>query len=109
MLEELHKDIKQFQDAMEDFYNLIPEDIETAYQLAMVFMQIANRWSEIQLYSNKYCVALGVTRTAFKDYAYEKYRLASKAHEFCRVVWRQGKDDLRNNFIGEELENESYI
>ena len=72
MLEELHKDIKQFQDAMEDFYNLIPEDIETAYQLAMVFMQIANRWSEIQLYSNKYCMSLGVTRTAFKDYAYEK-------------------------------------
>lgn len=86
MLEELHKDIKQFQDAMEDFYNLIPEDIETAYQLAMVFMQIANRWSEIQLYSNKYCVALGVTRTAFKDYAYEKYRLLLKLMSFVGGV-----------------------
>lgn len=38
MIEELRKDIEQFQGAMEDFYNLVPEDIETAYQLAMVFM-----------------------------------------------------------------------
>ena len=98
MIEELRKDIEQFQGAMEDFYNLVPEDIETAYQLAMVFMQLANRWTEIQLYSNKYCIALGVTRTAFKDYAYEKYRLSSKAHEFCRVVWRQGKEDMNNSF-----------
>ena len=98
MIEELRKDIEQFQGAMEDFYNLVPEDIETAYQLAMVFMQLANRWTEIQLYSNKYCIALGVTRTAFKDYAYEKYRLSSKAHEFCRVVWRQGKEDINNSF-----------
>ena len=43
MIEELRKDIEQFQGAMEDFYNLVPEDIETAYQLAMVFMQLANR------------------------------------------------------------------
>lgn len=98
MIEELKKDIEQFQGAMEDFYNLVPEDIETAYQLAMVFMHLANRWTEIQLYSNKYCIALGVTRTAFKDYAYEKYRLSSKAHEFCRVVWRQGKEDMNNSF-----------
>lgn len=101
MLEELKKDIEQYDGAMEDFYNLIPEDVDTAYQLAMVFMQIANRWTEIQLNSNKYCVELGVTRTAFKDYAYGKYRLSSKAHEFCRVVWRQAKEDFKNNFIKE--------
>lgn len=101
MLEKLKEDINQYNDAMEDFYNLIPEDIESAYQLAMVFMQIANRWTEIQLNSNKLCTQLGVTRTAFKDYAYEKYRLASKCHEFCRVVWRQGKEEYKNNFINE--------
>lgn len=101
MLEQLQEDIKQFNGAMEDFYNLIPEDVETAYQLAMVFMQVANRWTEIQLNSNKLCTQLGVTRTAFKDYAYEKYRLASKCHEFCRVVWRQGKEEYKNNFINE--------
>lgn len=101
MLEELKADIEQYNAAMEDYYNLLSEDIDTAYSLAIVLFQIANRWTEIQLYSNKYCVALGVTRTAFKDYAYEKYRLASKAHEFCRMVWRQGKEDLRNGFINE--------
>ena len=101
MLETLKKDIEQYNGAMEDFYSLIPEDIEMAYSLAIVLFQIANRWTEIQLNSNKYCVALGVTRTAFKDYAYEKYRLASKAHEFCRVVWRQGKEDLKNSFNNE--------
>ena len=101
MLDGIKEDIEQFKAAMEDFYSLIPEDIESAYQLAMVFMQIADRWTEIQLNSNKYCIALNVTRTAFKDYAYEKYRLASKAHEFCRVVWRQGKDNLSNTFNSE--------
>lgn len=101
MLDGIKGDIEQFKAAMEDFYNLIPEDIESAYQLAMVFMQIADRWTEIQLNSNKYCIALNVTRTAFKDYAYEKYRLASKAHEFCRVVWRQGRDNLNNRFNNE--------
>ncbi len=101
MLEQLKEDIQQYDEAMEDFYNLIQEDIEGAYSLAMVFMQLANRWSEIQLNANKYCTQLGVTRTAFKDYAYEKYRLSSKCHEFCRVVWRQGKEEYKNNFINE--------
>lgn len=101
MLEQLKQDIEQYQGAMEDFYSLIPEDIESAYQLAMVFMQLANRWAEIQLNANKYCTNLGVTRTAFKDYAYQKYRLSSKAHEFCRVVWRQGKEEYKNSFNGE--------
>lgn len=98
MLEQLKQDIEQYQGAMEDFYSLIPEDIESAYQLAMVFMQLANRWAEIQLNANKYCTDLGVARTAFKDYAYQKYRLSSKAHEFCRVVWRQGKEEFKNSF-----------
>ena len=98
MLEQLKQDIEQYQGAMEDFYSLIPEDIESAYQLAMVFMQLANRWAEIHLNANKYCTDLGVTRTAFKDYAYQKYRLSSKAHEFCRVVWRQGKEEFKNSF-----------
>ena len=101
MLEQRKEDIHQYDEAMEDFYNLIQEDIEGAYSLAMVFMQLANRWSEIQLNANKYCTQLGVTRTAFKDYAYEKYRLSSKCHEFCRVVWRQGKEEYKNNFINE--------
>ncbi|MBO5138701.1 MAG: hypothetical protein J6B89_03565 [Bacilli bacterium] len=101
MLEELREDINQYNDALEDFYSLIPEDIEGAYQLAMVFMQIANRWTELQLNSNKYCIELKVTRTAFKDYAYEKYRLASKCHEFCRCIWRQSKEDARNSFYSD--------
>ncbi len=101
MLEDLKEDINQFSEALEEFYNLIQEDIEGAYSLAMVFMQLANRWSEIQLNSNKLCTQLGVTRTAFRDYAYEKYRIASKCHEFCRVVWRQGKEEYKNNFINE--------
>ncbi len=101
MKEELEKDIKQFQEALEDYYDLTPEDIDTAYSLSMVFMQLANRWSEIQLNASKYCVGLEVSRTAFRDYAYEKYRIASKAHEFCRVVWRQGKEEYKNSFINE--------
>lgn len=101
MLEQLKQDIEQYKGAMEDFYNLIPEDIESAYQLAMIFMQLANRWAEIQLNANKYCTDLGVTRTAFREYAYEKYRLSYTAHEMCRCVWRQGKEDKRNTFYKE--------
>lgn len=101
MFEQLKEDIEQYQVSMENFYNLVPEDIEGAYELAIEFMQLANRWAEIQLNSNKYCTELGVSRTTFRDYAYQKYRLCSKAHEFCRVVWRQGKEEYKNNFNNE--------
>ncbi len=101
MKEVIEKDIKQFQGALEDYYNLTPESIDTAYSLAMVFMRLSDRWSEIQLNASKYCVALEVSRTAFRDYAYEKYRIASKCHEFCRVVWRQGKEEYKNSFQNE--------
>ena len=102
MLEQLKEDIEQYNEAMEEYYSLVPEDLDIAYDLAIRFMQIANRWVEIRLQANKICLETGVKRTDFKDYAYEKYRLASKAHDFCRVVWKQGKEDLKNTFLREE-------
>lgn len=101
-IKKIKEDIEQYSKAFEDFYDLDSTDYMTAYELAKVFFQIANRWSEIKLNSDKMCNELGYKKTLFKEYAYEKYRLASNASEFCRVVYRQGKEDLRSPFLNEE-------
>lgn len=101
MLEQLKEDIKQYNEILETYNQLNPEDIELAYDLAKECLILANRWNEIMLQSAKYCTSLGISRTAFEKYAYHKYRVLMTAHEFCRVVWRQGKEEYKNNFVNE--------
>lgn len=100
-LKELEDDINQFQLALEDFENLLSNDGETAFELAKLFIHLADRWSEIQIQSKKYANELGITKSQFYDYAYHKYSLAKEMHITCRSCWRNCKEDLRNGFQDE--------
>ena len=107
MLEQLKQDIEQYQGAMEDFYSLIPEDIESAYQLAMVFMQLANRWAEIQLNANKYCTDLGVTRTAFKTMHTKNIDYRQKHMNFVEWFGDRVKRNLKTVLIKKYRRNKN--
>lgn len=101
MLEQLQKDIKQFNEKKEIFDRLNPEDIELAYDLAKEALLLADRWNEIMLDSAKYCAATKTSKTSFEKWSYHKYRILMTMHEFARVVWRQGKEEYKNSFINE--------
>lgn len=101
MLEQLKEDINQYNETLEMYEQLETEDIDLAYDLAKQCLLLANRWNEIMLDSAKYCTVVEVTRTAFEKWSYHKYRVLMTAHEFSRVVWRQGKEEYKNNFINE--------
>lgn len=98
MLEELKEDINQYNEIIETYKQLCPEDIELEFDLAVQCIILANRWNEIMLYSAKYCTLMDVSRTLFEKWAYHKYRILMTIHEDSRVFWRQGKEDLRNSF-----------
>ena len=100
-IESLKDDIVQYNNILEAYNNLETEDIELAYDMAKESLLLADRWNEIMLNSSKYCVIIETSKTSFEKWAYHKYRVLMTMHEFCRVVWRQGKDDLRNNFTNE--------
>ena len=100
-IESLKDDIVQYNNILEAYNNLETEDIELAYDMAKESLLLADRWNEIMLSSSKYCVIIETSKTSFEKWAYHKYRVLMTMHEFCRVVWRQGKDDLRNNFTNE--------
>ena len=101
MLENLKEDIEQYDLTISTYDNLEPEDVELAYDLAKQSLILANRWNEIMVDSAKYCTLIEVKKSQFENYAYHKYRILMTVHEFCRVVWRQGKEEYRNGFINE--------
>ncbi len=101
MLEQLKEDIEQFKNTLETYEQLETEDIDLAYDLAKESLLLANRWNEIMLDSAKYCTLVETSRTLFEKWAYHKYRILMTCHEFCRVVWRQGKEEYKNSFNNE--------
>lgn len=101
MLEQLKEDIKQYNETLETYSQLCPEDIELAYDLAVKCLILADRWNEIMLNSAKYCTLVETSRTLFEKWAYHKYRILMTAHEYSRVVWRQAKEEYKNSFNNE--------
>lgn len=101
MLEELKEDINQYKEVLETYEQLCPEDIDLAYDLAVQCLILADRWNEIMLYSAKYCTLMDISRTLFEKWSYHKYRILMTAHEYSRVVWRQGKEEYKNGFQNE--------
>lgn len=99
--EHLKEDLSQYESILEAYSQLETEDIELAYDMATRCLILANRWNEIMLASGKYGTMTGTSKTSFEKWAYHKYRILMTMHEFCRVVWRQGKEEYRNNFMNE--------
>lgn len=101
MLEQLQEDIKQYQEVKDTFDKLQSEYIDVAYDLAKDSLLLADRWNEIMLNSAKYCTLIYTSKTSFEKWAYHKYRILMTIHEYCRCVWRQGKEDTRNSFYSD--------
>lgn len=95
MLEELENDIKQYKEILAEYDLLQTEDIETAYELSKKFILMADRWNEIAFNSSKYSKEYNQSKTTFYQWAYHKYRVLMTLHEFCRVIYKQGSDNLR--------------
>ncbi len=102
MLEQLKDDIEQFNFLKDNFEALNSEDIETAYQLAVKSLIAADRWTEVCKNISNYAKELNSTRTVLYDWAYHKYRILMQIHEFCRVIYRQCREEQRNSFRSEE-------
>lgn len=101
MLNDLKEDIEQYNFLKNNFEALTSEDGETAYQLAVQMIICADRWSEISLNISKYAKELDVSKTNLYNWAYHKYRILMTMHEFCRVVYRQCREELKITFRGE--------
>jgi hypothetical protein len=89
-------DCEQFEIAGAAYLSLASEDYETAYDLAKTCWILAARWSEIMADAQKHATANGLSAAKLSDWAYRHYRLLLLAHEHCRMIWRQGKDDSRS-------------
>lgn len=100
-MEELNNDLEQYKILLETYSKLNTEDIYLAYDLAKNSLLLANRWNEIMLNSAKYCTLVDKSKTTFEKWVYHKYRILMVMHEFCRVLWRQGIEEYKNNFNNE--------
>lgn len=95
------EDLEQYQIILDNYEALSSEDVTTAYNLAKCCMIQADRWNEIAFSSSKYGKEYAISKTDLYNWAYHKYRILMTVHEFCRVVYRQCSEDLRNGFRDE--------
>ena len=92
----LPEDCKQYNETFKRYMNLATENVDEAYILMKESLQVAQRWSEIQATTRKIRDASDkdFNLTAFKDWAYQRYRQMQLVHESCRIIWRQGSEYL---------------
>lgn len=101
MLEQLKQDIEQFNFLKDNFEALSSEDGQTAYELAVKMLVCADRWCEICKNISNYAAQFETSKSAIYNWAYHKYRILMNMHEFCRVVYRQCREEENNKFRGE--------
>lgn len=95
------EDLEQYQIIKDNFESLSTEDGQTAYELAKMCMIQSDRWNEIAFNATKYGKEYSISKTDLYNWAYHRYRILMTMHEFCRVVYRQCSEDLRNGFRNE--------
>lgn len=91
----LPEDEEQYQTVAAEYLNLATEDFETAFVLTKKCWYIADRWSEIMANARKLASLHDVNKTDLYAWAYQRYRQMQLAHEHCRAMWRQGKEEIR--------------
>ena len=95
------EDFAQFRDASARFQQMDLTDIKNMQKLAIYFLLLATRWSEIQSCSVKIANEFGISKTDFSTWAYQKYRQLQEMHVSCRSWSRQGKDEYEANCMTE--------
>ena len=91
-------DLEQYQVLMDNYESLNSEDGSTAYELAKMMLMAADRWNEIAFNATKYSREYNVSKSDLYNWAYHKYRILMTTHEFCRVVYKQCSDNLRQRW-----------
>ena len=101
-MKELNEDIEIYNKLMGEFKILNSSDYSTAYILSQEALVTADRWNEIMLDSVKYAKQLEITKSEFTNYCYQKYKILMKAHDFARMIYRQGVYGITNSFYNED-------
>lgn len=101
MIKQLDEDIEFYKYLLSEYESLSSEDYKYAYDLSKQALMTADRWNEIMLESAKYSKELDLPKSRFENYAYQKWKMLMKIHEFCRIVYRQGADGITNSFYNE--------
>jgi hypothetical protein len=89
------EDCQQYETVSAEYISLASEDYETAYELTKKCWFLAQRWAEISANAGKLASMHRISKSGIHEWAYLKYRLMILAHEHCRMIWKQGKDDSR--------------
>ena len=92
----LKEDCKQYREIFRTYKNKNPEDIDTLYTLTSDSLMLAQRWSDIASNASLYATEYKISKTDFKDWAYQRYRNLQEMHTDCRVFYKDAKEDLKN-------------
>lgn len=91
-------DLEQYQMLLDNYEGLSSTDGDMAYKLAVMMIVAADRWNEIAFNASKYAKENNISKTDLYNWAYHKYRILMTLHEFCRVVYKQCSDNLRERW-----------
>lgn len=95
--EELVKeDCEQYREIFRRYKNKTIDDLDTLCALMNESLMLSQRWSDIQSNSSLYAKTYEISKTDFQNWAYQRYRNLQEMHTDCRVLYKDGKDDLRN-------------
>lgn len=84
-----------YQTVAAEYLSLTSEDYETAFALTKKCWYVADRYAEIMADAKKMASLHRLNKTEFYGFAYRRYQQMRAAHEHCRAIWRQGKEDVR--------------
>jgi len=94
--EEIVKDdFEQYRDIARRFQKVDMANTEELNQLTIESWTLASRWSEIQSMATKIGQEYGVSKTDFRDWAYQKYRQLQELHTTCRSWYRLAVEEER--------------
>ena len=93
--EQYQEDIKLYISIVNRYRNLKENDIMGAYQLMKDSHIVSERWSVIREEYRK--LLRRGEKSEEKDRLEDMYRFLKEVHTDARMIWKQGKEDLRNN------------
>lgn len=91
----VQEDFQQFREISKRFSKVEPTDAVTLYEISINSWLLATRWSEIQSNASKIAIENNISKTDFRDWAYQKYRQLQEMHITTRSWYRLAKEDER--------------
>ena len=93
--EQYQEDIKLYSSIVTRYRNLKENDIMGAYNLMKDSHIVSERWSVIREEYRK--LLRRGEKSEEKDRLEDMYRFLKEVHTDARMIWKQGKEDSRNN------------